>query len=232
MWDTATAWLDELCVGLHPESGLWTGATKAEQMSLTTMPPGWPLDFFRKEHRIRSQTDLVSKRELGVETGRDVMISGKERWAGTEKTAGGEVGPQELRKRRGTQNYGDGPFYTEEPSEQAGGRSQWSRAPSSGRPDPYSLLRAGSGFAGVEVEQGQDSSSIQDAGPPWSRLVWGASYGEGSVGLGGHRAAVVALTFPRWPGQQPHTASLQGLLEAAVLRGRLGREKAPRESLP
>lgn len=37
--------------------------------------------------------------------------------------------------------------------------------------DPYSLLRAGSGFAGVEVEQRQDSSSIQDAGPPWSRLV-------------------------------------------------------------
>ena len=46
MWDTASAWLDEWCVGLCPGSPSAPWAAKAELMNLTTAPPGYPLNNF------------------------------------------------------------------------------------------------------------------------------------------------------------------------------------------
>ena len=43
MWDTASTWLDEQCIGLHPGSEPW--ATKAECVNLITTPLGRPHEY-------------------------------------------------------------------------------------------------------------------------------------------------------------------------------------------
>lgn len=110
--------------------------------------------------RIRSQTDLVSVRELGeeweengdgtegdstgcdVEGGCDVLLC----WNRGDSAQQRKWVPQPLRRRRGNRQG---------PLQEAGGCSQ-SGAPSSGNPDRHSLFRAKIGW--IRAEEEKDSS--------------------------------------------------------------------------
>ena len=58
MWDTATAWLDEQCIGLWLGSKPTSLRTEAEHANLTTTPLGQPPKLTFKEQKTNNKLPL------------------------------------------------------------------------------------------------------------------------------------------------------------------------------